>query len=72
MNFFSLDPTFMFEQYEALRKEALEADPLGRRGHGLTLLLSRGMIAWMAALKTLGTRPALHPRTRLSPRSPCC
>lgn len=64
MNFFSLDPTFLSEQYEALRKEALEADPLGRRGHGLTLFLSRGMIAWMAALKTLGTRPAVVPEDR--------
>ncbi len=42
MSFLSLDSTFLFEQYEALRKEALEADPLGRQGHGLTLFLSRG------------------------------
>lgn len=59
MNFFSLDPNFLLEQYEALRKEALEANPQGRRGHGLTLFLSRGMMAWMAALKTLWTRPAV-------------
>jgi len=61
MNFFSLDSTFLFEQYEELRKEALEADPLGRRGHGLTLFLSRGMMAWMVALETLGTRPVVGP-----------
>jgi len=57
MSSFSLDSTFLFEQYETLRKEALEAGPLGRRGHGLTLFLSRGMRAWMTALKALGTRP---------------
>lgn len=64
MSFCSLDPTFLFEQYEALRKEALEVDPLGRRGHGLSLFLSRGMIAWMAALKTLGTRSVVAPEGR--------
>lgn len=57
MNSFSMDATFLFEQYETLRKEALEAGPLGRRGHGLTLFLSRGMMAWMVALKVLGTCP---------------
>jgi hypothetical protein len=51
---FSLDTTFLSEQYEVLRKEALET---GRRGHGLALFLSRGMIAWMAALRTLAPRP---------------
>jgi len=59
MNFFSLDPSYLFEQYETLRKEALESEPRGRRGHGLTLFLSRGMMAWMAALKTLVTRPVI-------------
>ncbi len=57
MNSFSLDPTFLLEQYEALRTEALEAELFGRRGHGLTLFLSRGMITWMAALQALGRCP---------------
>jgi len=50
---FSLDATFLCEQYEILRKEALELDQTGRRGHGLALFLSRGMIAWMLALRAL-------------------
>ncbi len=53
MKVFSLDATFLFEQYEVLRKEALELDQTGRRGHGLALFLSRGMIAWMLALGAL-------------------
>ena len=57
MNSFSLDPAFLLEQYEALRTGALEAELLGRRGHGLTLFLSRGMIGWMAALQALGRFP---------------
>ena len=53
MKVFSLDATFLCEQYEILRKEALELDQTGRRGHGLALFLSRGMIAWMLALRAL-------------------
>lgn len=53
MKVFSLDASFLSEQYEVLRKEALELDQTGRRGHGLALLLSRGMIAWMLALRAL-------------------
>lgn len=53
MKVFSLDATFLSEQYEVLRKEALELDQTGRRGHGLALFLSRGMIAWMLALRAL-------------------
>jgi len=50
-------PVYMLEQYEALRQEALQADPLGRRGHGLALFLSRGMTAWMVTLSALGSPP---------------
>lgn len=67
MNFFSLDFNFLFEQYEALRKEALEARPLGRQGHGLTLFLSRGMMAWMVALKALRTHPVAVSEDRSVP-----
>ena len=38
------------EQYEALRREALEVAPFGPRGHGLALLLARGLPAWLTAL----------------------
>jgi hypothetical protein len=55
---FSLERTFLSEQYEALRKEACELDRAGRRGHGLALFLSRGMIAWAAALGALAPPPA--------------
>jgi len=54
---FSLDTASLSEQYEVLRKEALEFDQTGRRGHGLALFLSRGMIAWMLALRALVPRP---------------
>lgn len=59
MKTFSLDTTFLSEQYEALRKEALELDRTGRRGHGLALFLSRGMIAWATALRALASPPAI-------------
>jgi len=47
---FSTDATYLFDQYESLRKEALGST--GRRGHGLALFLSRGMKAWLGALTT--------------------
>jgi hypothetical protein len=43
-----MDAAYLFDQYESLRKEAL--DSTGRRGHGLALFLSRGMKAWLDAL----------------------
>lgn len=67
MSSFFLDASFLFEQYETLRKEALEAEPLGWRGHGLTLFLSRGMMAWMAALKALGKHPVAVSEDRSVP-----
>ena len=46
-------------QYEAVRREALEVAPFGPRGHGLALVLTRGMPAWLAALTALASsRPA--------------
>jgi hypothetical protein len=50
------DPHYVFEQYEALRREARTAV---RGGHGLTLFLTRGMPAWLAALTALAPRPAM-------------
>jgi len=43
-----METTYLFDQYESLRKEALGST--GQRGHGLTLFLSRGMKAWLQAL----------------------
>ena len=43
----------MADQYEALRKQALEANSASHRGHGLALFLVRGMPGWLAALAML-------------------
>jgi hypothetical protein len=47
----------LVDQYEALRREALDAAPGGPRGHGLALFLSRGLPAWLAALTALALPP---------------
>lgn len=47
------EPQEVVEQYEAVRREALEVAPFGPRGHGLALLLARGLPAWLTALATL-------------------
>ena len=39
------EPQDVVDQYEALRREALEVAPFGPRGHGLALLLARGLPA---------------------------
>jgi hypothetical protein len=49
------------QEYENLRQEALQTSP--RRGHGLALFLSRGMVAWLEALTAL--RPRLLPQSSL-------
>jgi hypothetical protein len=47
------------QEYEILRQEALDVS--GRRGHGLALFLSRGMMAWLEALTALRPRrPISH------------
>ncbi len=69
------DAPYAVEQYEALRREAFEVAPFGPRGHGLALVLTRGLPAWLAALTALGSpRPArvlaetpAEPRPRLLP-----
>jgi len=43
------------QEYENLRSEALQAD--SRRGHGLALSLSRGMMSWLEALTALRPVP---------------
>jgi hypothetical protein len=52
-----LKSAYIVDQYEALRREAMEADLGGGVGHGLALLLYRGMTAWISALSVLGKRP---------------
>lgn len=54
---------FVREQYELLRREATTADPLGPRGHGLVLLMTRGISAWLDTVQTLTPRaiaPVVH------------
>jgi hypothetical protein len=43
------------QEYESLRQDGLHAD--SRRGHGLALFLSRGMMAWLEALTALRSHP---------------
>jgi hypothetical protein len=54
---FALESTHIVDQYEALRREAIEADSGGAVGHGLALFLYRGMTAWISALSVLARRP---------------
>ena len=58
------DPVYLLNQYEALRQEALRADALGRRGHGLALFICRGMAAWIDALSVLASQPKPVSETR--------
>lgn len=60
------DPDHVLQQYEALRREALDAAPFGPRGHGLALFLARGMADWLAALTALGPGP-MPPRAPAEP-----
>jgi hypothetical protein len=53
----TLDAAYVRDQYEVMRREALDGDRCGSRGHGLALLLSRGMPAWLAALSILDRHP---------------
>jgi hypothetical protein len=64
------DAQSVIDQYEALRREALEVAPFGPRGQGLALLLTRGVPAWLTALaavvplppaRGLADRPREHP-----------
>lgn len=71
------DPQYPIEEYEVLRREATASGRgIGRRGHGLALLLARGMRAWLDALPALlppprfrerPLEPAGHDRVALEP-----
>jgi hypothetical protein len=54
----SFDAEYLLEQYELLRREALEIAPHAQRGHGLLLFLARGMVAWIEAVSCLSGRRA--------------
>ena len=66
------EPQDGVEHYEALRHEALDVAPFGPRGHGLALLIARGLPAWLTALTALvPSRPRRlgdEPRAERSPR----
>jgi len=69
------DVPYVGDQYEALRREALEVAPFAPRGHGLALFVTRGLPAWLMALTALvPSRPApaldarpVEPSPRLLP-----
>lgn len=53
-----IDAAYALDQYEALRREALEVAPWAPRGHGLGLFVARGLSAWLAALTAVApSRP---------------
>jgi len=54
-------PDEALRHYEALRREALATTPVGPRGHGLALFVTRGMAAWLTALAALVPRRGLPP-----------
>jgi hypothetical protein len=57
----TLDAGYLLEQYETLRHQALAVSLDVHRGHGLSLFLTRGMVAWIEALSTLS-----HPQRRVA------
>jgi hypothetical protein len=58
-----LDPAYVLDQYEAMRREALGGDPFGCRGHGLALFLSRGMPrpGWLPCRCLIGVKESSMP-----------
>jgi hypothetical protein len=44
---------YVVEQYEALRREALEAAPFAPRGPGMAVFEMRGMLGWLTVLTAL-------------------
>ena len=57
MNLVVPDANHALAHYEALRCAALTADASVDRGLGLSLFLTRGMTAWLAAVAALRPRP---------------
>ena len=48
-----LDVSYVCQQYEIVRHEAATRVGFGPRGHGMMLLMTRGMPAWLDAVTTL-------------------
>ena len=69
------EAAYVLEQYEAVRRDALEVAAFAPRGHGLALVITRGLPAWLTALTALApSRPAragdervAAPASRLQP-----
>lgn len=62
----SYDRNELVEHYEALRRESLEAAAFGRRGAGLLVFVTRGMLGWLAVLTALAPLPARRPEPSLA------
>ena len=54
------DVAYVLAQYEAVRRDALEVAPWAPGGHGLALVIARGLPAWLTALTALA--PPRPPR----------
>lgn len=52
--------------YELLRHRALDAAQVKGEGHGLSLLVSRGMLAWLRAFASLAPVDSLSQRRKES------
>ena len=64
------DAAYVLEQYEAVRRDALEVAPCAPRGHGLAVVIARGLPAWLTALTALAPpRPPRAGDERVAPAS---
>lgn len=61
-----MDSKYVVDQYEQLRREAMEPGCGGVIAQGLALFLRRGMCAWIGALSSFTGRPA--PQCQSAPR----
>lgn len=59
------DRNDLVEHYEELRRESLEAATFGRRGAGLWVFVTRGMLGWLAVLTALPPLPTRRAEPRL-------
>lgn len=62
----AIDAAYVREQYELVRQEATTTDPMGPRGHGLVLLMTRGVSVWLETVRTLTPRPFAPPEQTAS------
>ena len=53
----SVNADYVREQYERVRREATTTDRTVPRGHGLVLLMTRGMSGWLEAIQALAPTP---------------